>query len=82
MFERGRKNKLEGSLKEWECRNAAKGMTLNKSPGSDGLPAEIYLSFCDEIKVVLINSLNAAYHIGVLSPTEKKRIFLHYYIKE
>ena len=79
MFERGKKkkkkkkkNKLEGGLKEWECRNAAIGMELNKSPGSDGLPAIFCISLWDEIKVLLINSLNAAYHIGELSPLKNE----------
>lgn len=49
-------------------------MKLNKSPGSDGLQAEFYISLWDEIKVLLINSWNAAYHIGELSPTQKRGI--------
>ena len=75
------KNKLEGGLKEWECRNASIGIELNKSPGSDGLPAEFYISLWDEIKVLLIDSLNAAYHIGELSPTQKRGILTLLYKK-
>ena len=72
---------MEGGLKEWECRNAAIGTKLNKSSGSDGLLAEFYTPLWDEIKVVLINSLNAAYHMGELSPTQKRGILTLLYKK-
>ena len=75
------KDSLEGCLKDWECKNAILSMKLNKSPGSDGLPAEFYIAFWDDIKTIVINSLNAAYHKGELSPTQRKGILTLLYKK-
>ena len=47
-------------------------MANNKSPGSDGLPAEFYKFFWGDIKIFLINSLNAAYKKGTLSITQRR----------
>ena len=60
---------LEGEITEIECKHAIKNMKLNKSPGSDGIPAEFYISFWENIKQILLESLNSAYQIGELSPT-------------
>ena len=72
---------LEGKLKDWECRNAILNMKINKSPGSDGLPVEFYITFWDDIKSILMNSLNAAYHKGELSPSQKRGILTLLYKK-
>lgn len=37
----------EGLLTVAECHRALLGMTRRKAPGSDGLPAEFYISFWD-----------------------------------
>ena len=47
-------------------------MASNKSPGSDGLPAEFYKFFWGNIKIFLINALNAAYKKGTLSITQRR----------
>ena len=39
----------EGPLTIEECFSALEGMARNKTPGSDGLPAEFYLKFWDVI---------------------------------
>ena len=72
---------MEGNLKDWECRNATLNMKSNKSPGSDGLPVEFYITFWNDIKTILINALNAAYHLGELSPTQKRGILTLLYKK-
>ena len=63
---------LKGEINEWECKNAMDNMKLNKSPGSDGNPIEFYRSFWDDIKSVLIESINSAYQVGELSVSQKK----------
>ena len=65
---------LEGEITEQECLFAIKNMKTNKSPGSDGIPAEFYASFWTDIKHLLLGSLNAAYQKGELSPTQKRGI--------
>lgn len=65
---------LEGKLTIEECEEALKNMKNNKSPGSDGLPVEFYKTFWNDIKSILIESLNYAYEVGELSPTQKRGI--------
>ena len=47
-------------------------MKLNKSPGLDGIPAEFYNSFWDDIKSVYIESIKSAYQVGELSVSQKR----------
>ena len=49
-------------------------MKLNKSQGSDGIPAEFYKSFRDDIKSVFIEAIKSAYQVGELSVSHKKGI--------
>ena len=44
----------------------------NKSPGSDGLPAEFYKLFWKEIHHYLLNALNYAYRNSLLSVTQRR----------
>ena len=62
----------EGKLKLEECLQSLKTMANNKSPGSDGLQAEFYKFFWGDIKIFLINALNAAYKKGTLSITQRR----------
>ena len=62
---------LEGEITELECKDALKNMKTNKSPGSDGIPVEFYLTFWENVKQMLLESINSAYHIGELSTTQK-----------
>ncbi|XP_064597859.1 uncharacterized protein LOC135464363 [Liolophura sinensis] len=41
-----------------ELHSAAKSMTLNKSPGIDGLPVELYLAFWDVLGPILLDVAN------------------------
>ena len=47
-------------------------MENNKSPGSDGLPAEFYKLFWQDVNIYLVNALNAAYRKGVLSISQRR----------
>ena len=46
-------------------------MTYNKTPGSDGLPAEFYKVFWKDISQYLLKALNALYANGCLSVTQR-----------
>lgn len=49
-------------------------MERNKTPGSDGLPAEFYKVFWNDISDLFLNSINYAYRIGQLSVTQRRGI--------
>ena len=61
----------EGSLTRAECLKALKEMDSNKTPGSDGLPAEFYKIFWNDIADFLLGSINYAYKTGQLSVSQK-----------
>ena len=48
----------------------------NKSPGSDGLPAEFYKLFWKEIHPYLLNALNYAYRNGILSVAQRRGLII------
>ena len=54
------KNSCKGLVKVEECQNALKDFDNNKSPGSDGLPAEFYRFFWPDICHDLVASYNFA----------------------
>ena len=60
----------EGPLHSSEVFTALKGMSKNKSPGSDGLPAEFYLRFWDVLGTDLTEVLNEAHRSGLLSVSQ------------
>ena len=49
-------------------------MGHNKTPGSDGLPVELYKTFWSDINEPLVKALNYSYNIGKLSVTQKRDI--------
>ena len=64
----------EGSLTEKECLEALRNMDPNKTPGIDGLPAEFYKVFWNDISATLIRALNYSYESGQLSTTQRRGI--------
>ena len=64
------KNECEGLLTDVECSESLKTMASNKSPGTDGLPAEFYKVFWDYVKPFLLNALKCSYTNGHLSITQ------------
>ena len=68
------KEKCEGLLTKEECLQALKDMSLNKTPGSDGLPVEFYKVFWGDVSDHLLNALNYAYHKGQLSVSQKRGV--------
>ena len=63
------KNECEGLLTDVECLESLKTMASNKSPGTDGLPAQFYKVFWDYVKPFLLKALNCSYTNGHLSIT-------------
>ena len=47
-------------------------MASNKSPGTDGPPAECYKVFWNHVKPFLLNALNCSYSNGYLSITQRR----------
>ena len=63
--------KMRGSLNWKEWIEAVKSMELGKSPGTEGLPAEV---FWKDISPFLISSLNRSYQKGKLAITQRRGI--------
>lgn len=64
----------EGRINEYECLEALKEMKNMKSPGSDGLTAEFYKLYWNDIKEHYINSINYSFENGTLTELQKQGI--------
>ena len=64
----------EGLLTKTECLKALKEMDSNKTLGSNGLSAEFYKMFWNDIADFLLGSINYAYQTGQLSVSQKRGI--------
>ena len=49
-------------------------MESNKSPGSDGFPAEFYKTFCEDISSPFVKAINCSFEGGLLSITQRQGI--------
>jgi len=61
------KNELEQEISRHECLKVLKNMKNGKSPGSDGLTAEFYKFFWNDIGTYLVRSLKETFNIQKLS---------------
>ena len=68
------KEALNGEISEIEVLSALKDTQNNKAPGSDGLPAEFYKIFWQDIKEPYILSLKHAHQTGLMSITQRESI--------
>ena len=64
----------EAKLTLKEIYQALESMPGKKSPGNDGLSKEFYLSFFDLLSQPLLESLNAAFDEGELSPSQRQAV--------
>ena len=64
----------EGPITAEECLAALKTFQHNKTPGSDGLSAEFYLHFWNDISGPLIDSLNYSASVGEFSISQRQGI--------
>ena len=71
----------EGLLSPAEVLTALRGMAHNKAPGSDGLPAEVYLKFWDVLSADLVSVLNHSYSAGHLSDSQRHGLITLLYKK-
>ena len=62
----------DGSLSFDECFAALNGLAKGKSPGSDGLLMEFYVTFWPILGTDLVNVLNSCYLSGVMSLTQRR----------
>ena len=62
----------EGLLTAPECLESLKAMESNKTPGTDGITAEFYKIFWNDIKSFLLASINASYAKGLLSISQRR----------
>ena len=67
-------NLCEGKLGEEECEKALLTMSLNKSPGLDGLTVEFYRTFWNDIKQLVVDSFNEASANGDLAESHKQSV--------
>ena len=72
MLDEQEQNECVGLLTEAECLESLKSMESNKSPESDGLPAEFYKIFWNDVHHYLLNALNCAYAKGLLAVSQRR----------
>ena len=65
---------VDGILSKVEYLKALKEMKSGKSPGTDGLPVEIYQNFRNEILEPLLAALNYGFATGNLSTAQRRGI--------
>ena len=66
------KTQLEGPITEAELLNSLRSTSNGKSPGIDGLPADFYKVFWNDIKDYLIPAFTAAFETGRLSWSQRQ----------
>ena len=64
----------EGTLTQEECFEALKNMESDKTPGTDGLPAEFYKVFWSDLSSYLISALNYGFDSGRLSVSQRRGV--------
>ena len=66
------KQQCEGLLTEKECEEAVKDMKNGKIPGTDGLTAEFYKIFWQDLKNAMVKSFNYSFQTKSLSEMQKQ----------
>ena len=68
------KKDLEGELTVQELGEALKSTENNKSPGPDGIPADLYKVFFGKLKHILVNAYNYAFEINKIHTSGREGI--------
>ena len=68
------KSKCEGLMTESELLKSIKAFKNGKTPGTDGLTAEFYKYFWNDIKDLLLSSINFALQYGRLSTEQAEKV--------
>ena len=66
------REQCEGLLTAAECLESLKTMESNKTPGTDGIPADFYKVFWNDIKPFFLASINASFEKGLLSISQRR----------
>ena len=69
-----KKEKSEGPLTKTECLESLKSMAPDKSPGTDGIPAEFYKVLWRDIADDLLDAINYGFEKGQLSMSQRRGI--------
>lgn len=64
----------EGKFTKSECKKALKEFGNQKSPGNDGLTAEFYKYFWEDLGDSLVNCFNEAYDKGTLPCSQRQSV--------
>ena len=64
----------EGLIKLNDIEKVLKSMKLNKTPGNDGLPVELYKKFWKTLNKPLLESYNYSYETNELSVSQKQAV--------
>lgn len=64
----------EGELSVEECLSALQGMALQKAPGNDGLPIEVYVKSWDVLGSDLVRVLNFCLVNNKLSKSQRRGV--------
>ena len=70
------KQQCEGVLAEKECEEAVKDMKNGKTPGTDGLTAEFYKIFWQDLKNAMVKSFNYSFQSKSLSEIQKQGLII------
>ena len=70
------RNAMESPITLLELQQAVKGLSNQKSPGPDGLPAEIYKQYGEVLLPELLKTLNWAIEGGRLPPSMLEAIII------
>ncbi len=65
------KESCEGVITQNECEHVMKNLKINKSPGLDGLTAEFYKAFANELTPFLTNMFNECFQDQLLPPSQR-----------
>lgn len=68
------REQCEGLFTKEELFSALQGLQTGKSPGSDGLPTEFYLTFWDSLADVLVLVFNEHFGLGILSDSQRESL--------
>ena len=66
------REQCEGLVTAAECLESLKTMESNKTPGIDGISADFYKVFWNDIKPLLLASINASFEKGLLSKSQRR----------
>lgn len=68
------REQCEGLFTKEDLFSALQGLQTGKSPGSDGLPTEFYLTFWDSLADVLVLVFNERFGLGILSDSQRESL--------